>query len=151
MANATGKRGVYRPEFAKQAAKLCELGATDQDLADFFGVIERTITNWKNEKPGFAKAINEAKAQADARVVKSLYQRALGYSHKATKFFQHDGEILEKDYIEQYPPDTTACIYWTKNRMPKEWRDRQEVEHDVTKDLAEALAEARKRTNANRG
>lgn len=150
MANATGKRGVYKPEFAAQAAKLCRLGATNKDLADFFGVIEKSIDNWISKYPKFAATVQAAKDEADARVIKSLYQRAIGYSHPAVKIFNNDGQPMVVPYTEYYPPDTTACIYWTKNRMPKEWRDRQEVEHGVTKDLAETLSAARKRVNADR-
>lgn len=147
MANRAGRKDVYRPEFAAQAEKLCKLGATNKDLANFFDVIEKTIANWKQKHSKFSAALDAGKAEADAKVVKSLYQRAIGYSHEAVKIFNDSGRPLIVPYTEHYPPDTTACIYWTKNRMPDEWRDRQEVEHGVTKDLAESLAAARKRVN----
>lgn len=71
----------YQPAFAEQAAKLCRLGATDKDLADFFHVTERTLNTWKKQIPGFLQALNGGKVMADAEVADRLYQRALGYTH----------------------------------------------------------------------
>lgn len=80
-------------------------------------------------------------------VSKRLYSRALGYSHKATKIFLRagDSEPTLVEYTEHYPPDTTACIFWLKNRQPRKWRDRQEIEHDISEDFAEKLIRARER------
>lgn len=36
--------------------------------------------------------------------------------------------VIVKQTIKHYPPDTTACIYWTKNRMPERWRDVRQTE-----------------------
>jgi hypothetical protein len=51
-----GRPSDYKPEFADQAAKLCRLGATDQEIADFFGKDERTINRWKIDHPDFCQA-----------------------------------------------------------------------------------------------
>jgi hypothetical protein len=136
-----GRPTLYKKTFAAQAAKLCSLGATDADLADFFEVSIRTVERWRSEHEEFCRAVKEAKEAADARVERSLYQRALGYSHDAVKIMQNGGDIIEAKYREHYPPDTTAAIFWLKNRRPKDWRDKQEVEHDVGGTLA-ALVEA---------
>ena len=65
-------------------------------------------------------------------VASRLYNRAIGYSCKATKFATSDGRITDqKEYIEHYPPDTTAAIFWLKNRQPEKWRDRKEVDTNV--------------------
>lgn len=68
---------------------------------------------------------------ADANVGRALYQRACGYSHKAVKIFADMKTGAEKivPYIEHYPPDTVACIFWLKNRRPDLWRDMSRVEH----------------------
>ncbi len=34
-------------------------------------------------------------------------------------------------YEEVHAPDTTACIFWLKNRKPAEWRDKQDVEMNI--------------------
>jgi hypothetical protein len=126
-----GQPSAYRPEFVDQARKLCHLGATDAELADFFGVTEMTVNNWKKAHPEFAVALLEAKSEADAKVVHALYRRALGYEHPAVKIAADPktGDHIAVPYIEHYPPDTTACIFWLKNRQKRDWRDKQEVEH----------------------
>jgi hypothetical protein len=120
----------YQPEFPAQAAKLCKLGATDRELADFFEVVESTIYLWKTEHPEFSEALKRGKDESDARVEQSLYRRALGYSHDAVKIFHEKGEDTPVivPYVEHYAPDTVACIFWLKNRQPEKWRDKTDTE-----------------------
>ncbi|UHC16054.1 hypothetical protein LRS73_26845 [Methylobacterium currus] len=141
---ANGRPSSYREPFAKQAEKLCALGATDDDLADFFEVSVRTVLRWKVEFPAFCQALKDGKAGADDRVERSLYQRAVGYSHDAEKIMQHQGEVVRAAYREHYPPDTTAAIFWLKNRRPEQWRDKVAHEHkgEITIVLDKVDAEA---------
>lgn len=129
-----GRPSKYDPAYCEQARKLCRLGATDLEIADFFGVSVTTLYRWKNDKPEFCEALKEAKAEADARVEESLYHRATGYSHDAEKIFNNSGEIVRAKYREHYPPDTTAMIFWLKNRQPERWRDKQENETTLKAD-----------------
>lgn len=119
-----GRPSKYDSKFCEHARKLCLLGATDQNLADFFEVDVSTINNWKIDHPEFFESLKAGKASADADVAASLYHRAMGYSHKAVKMFQYEGCVISEQYDEHYPPDTTACIFWLKNRRPDIWRDR---------------------------
>ena len=123
-----GVKSTYKPEYAEQARKLCLLGATDKELADFFERTESTINNWKKAHPDFLDSIKRGREIADGDVADRLYRRAMGYSHKAVKIFNDQGAPLEVEYTEHYPPDTTACIFWLKNRQKGKWRDKQEVE-----------------------
>ncbi len=83
-----GRPTSYRPEYAEQALKLCRLGATDKELADFFEVAESTVNLWKIEHPEFSESLKAGKAQADAEVADKLFKRATGYSHSAVKIMQ---------------------------------------------------------------
>ena len=135
-----GKRGrpsKYSPELDAQAFKLGKFGVTDAQLAEFFGVSESTVGQWKLDYPTFSGALKAGKDYADGRVVQSLYRRATGYNHPAVKIFcdAKTGEVTRADYTEHYPPDTTAGIFWLKNRKKGEWRDRHEVEHDASDNL----------------
>lgn len=121
----TGRPSSYRPEYVEQAAKLCLLGATDKQMADFFEVSEVTFNAWKKEHPDFLKSLKENKEIADAQVASSLFNRALGYSHNEDDIRAVNGEIVITPTIKHYPPDTTACIFWLKNRQPKLWREKQ--------------------------
>lgn len=125
-----GRPTKYKPEYVEQAKKLTQLGATDQQVASFFNVHVDTVFEWKARHPEFSEALKMGKAEMDAAVEQSLLRRALGYSLPAVKIMQHEGIPIEVPYTEHYPPDTTACIFWLKNRKPKEWRDR--VEKEIT-------------------
>lgn len=118
----------FKPEYASQAEKLCKLGATDEDLADFFSVSIRTIANWKSGQPEFLQALKAGKDEADDRVERSLYQKAVGYTHDAVHFSSFQGMVTETPYRAHVPPDTTAMIFWLKNRRPDQWRDKREQE-----------------------
>jgi hypothetical protein len=65
---------------------------------------------------------------ADANVGKSLYDRAMGYSHPEDKIFVHNGETIIVPTTKHYPPDTASAIFWLKNRQPAKWRDTQNIE-----------------------
>ena len=123
-----GRPTSYKPEYDEQARKLCLLGAIDTDLADFFNVVEKTIYNWKDDQPSFLQAIKDGKQLANANVADRLYKRATGYSHAEDKIFNNQGEEMIVPTTKHYAPDTTACIFWLKNRAPEQWRDKQEIE-----------------------
>jgi hypothetical protein len=125
----------YKPEYNAQAEKLCKLGATDKELADFFEVEEGTINNWKSTHPEFLMSIKNGKTLADANVAERLYQRALGFEHpseeiKVISNGQGEGsDVVRVPVTKVYPPDTVAAIFWLKNRQKSKWRDKQDIEH----------------------
>lgn len=117
----------YRSQFCKPARALCERGATDPELANYFGVSLSAINDWKLKHKEFSNATKGGKEKADNEVEKSLYLRALGYSHPDVHISAYEGDITTTDITKHYPPSELACIFWLKNRKPKEWRDKQEV------------------------
>ena len=129
MVKSKGKGGrpsKYRDDFPESARKLCEIfGATDNQLAEFLSVTQKTIDNWKEVYPEFFQSLKLGKDVADNKVEQSLYKRANGYMKLAEKFDRDGNPVMLQ---EELPPETTACIFWLKNRRPKEWRDRQEVD-----------------------
>lgn len=127
-----GRRSAYQPEYARIAGQLALLGATDAEIAAALGVTERTVNNWKRQHVEFLSALKEGKLLADAEVARSLYQRALGYSHEDVHISNFQGEITVTPLVKHYPPDTVAAIFWLKNRQPEKWRDRIEQQADVT-------------------
>lgn len=130
----------YKPEYANQAAVACKLGATDQDLSELFSVSRSTINLWKIEFPEFSDALKAPKEIADSRVERSLYQRAIGYSHEEDDIRVVDNQIVVTPTIKHYPPDTTACIFWLKNRMPEQYRANPEDGGSGSDKLAESLS-----------
>lgn len=123
-----GRPTKFKAEFVKQAEKLCALGATDIELADFFGVDVRTLHRWKSEHDKFCHSIKVGKEIADDRVERSLFARANGYEHDEVDIRVVNQVIVQTPIRKFYPPDTTAAIFWLKNRKPKEWRETKAVE-----------------------
>lgn len=131
----------YKPEYNKQAYKLCLLGYTDAELAEFFEVCEDTIHNWKKEYPEFFESVNAGKNIADAEVAESFLKRAKGYRYEEVTYEkivlednkeeEIDSELYKKKVVvKELPPDAGAALNWLKNRQPKKWRDK--VEHGLT-------------------
>lgn len=124
-----GRPTAYKTEYIEQAQKLSKMGATDAEMAEFFGVAISTLNLWKIKHPEFSEALSAGKEIADKRVVSSLYQRAMGYSHPDVDIRVIEGQIVQTELIKHYPPDTTAMIFWLKNRDPSNWRDKTDIEH----------------------
>lgn len=140
---AGGRPTKYQTAYAEGARRLAMLGATDQEVADFYEVDVATIYRWKIAHREFCEALSAGKELADARVERSLYQRAIGYDQQAVKIFMPAGrdDPVYAEYRERIAPDTTAAIFWLKNRKPREWRDRQEVDASMTINIARADAD----------
>lgn len=131
---------VKAPELVRQLALL---GATEEEIAAAFGVSRRTITNWEQQHDAFRAALLEGRIAADALVGQRLFERALGYSHPEDKIFYDSktGETVVHETTKHYPPDTTAAIFWLKNRRPNEWRDKKEVTGNLSIIASEPLTE----------
>jgi len=125
---AGGRPTDYKPEYAIQAEKLCKLAATDIEIADFFEVDVRTIYRWKEAHEEFCHALKTGKDLADERVERSLFSRATGYEHDEVDIRVVNGEIVKTPIRKYYPPDTTAGIFWLKNRRKDQWREMKAVE-----------------------
>lgn len=127
-----GAKSTYQDKYALQAQRACEAGFTDQELADLLGVSVQTINRWKHEHKEFALALKVGKEPANERVARSLFARATGYEHDEVDIKVVAGEIVQTPIRKYYPPDTTAAIFWLKNRRPDEWRDKTVQEVTVT-------------------
>lgn len=132
----------------EQLKKLILKGFTDKEVSDFYGVKEVTLNNWKKEHPEFFKSLKDWKIEADEKVEKSLYQRAIGYEFDEITYEKSNtgglgikisgGEVQDVKHVDTYKtkivtkqlaPDVTACIFWLKNRQSAQWREKHEVEH----------------------
>ena len=107
-----------------QLYKLALLGATDEQIADFFNISRATLSNYKAQDKTFLDTLKKGKIMADAEVAESLRHRALGYSHQETKFVVVNGDVQQFEVTKHYPPDTAAAIFWLKNRQRDRWKDK---------------------------
>lgn len=145
-----GRPTDYRDEYVERVANLALNGATDAEIADDLGVSISTLYNWRAKHPAFLQAMKYGKSQADDRVERSFYLRAVGYERDAVKVsFDKDGNPLYAPYREVVAPDPAAAQFWLKNRRPEEWKERVEMTRPDDP-LAELLAEMRKQHEADK-
>lgn len=130
----------FKADYIAQAEKLCRLGATDIEVADFLEVDVRTLYRWKGENEAFCQALKSGKEVSDERVERSLFARATGYEHDEVDIRVVAGQIVQTPIRKYYPPDTTAAIFWLKNRKPGDWRDKTEQSVSVQMSVADELA-----------
>lgn len=122
-----GRPTKYRSAFARKMAVAASLGGTDAQMAEMLGVSTDSITRWKQKHPEFCGSLKAGKDAADDQVEASLFHRARGYSHPDVHVSNYQGEITVTPITKHYPPDATSCIFWLKNRRPREWRERHEL------------------------
>lgn len=126
-ARTVGRPSDYRLEFCKTAADLAGAGATDEEIAQALDIHPSTLYRWFAAHPEFREAVKLGKEAADDRVERSLYHRAVGYTHEAVKIMQYEGSPVLVRYTEHVAPDPGAAFNWLKNRRPADWRDRKEL------------------------
>ena len=129
-----GRPSKLTPQLAVKIFDLSRHGLTDKVIARTLDVTERSITNWKSSTEFFL-SLKAAKKDVDSRVEESLSRRALG-------FVGPDGHY--------YPPETTACIFWLKNRQPQDWRDRIPELANIADSISSALQMMRRHEERTR-
>lgn len=135
-----GRPSKYQEAYNDQAYKLALLGATDEELADFFEVNPDTIYEWQNRHPKFSESIKDGKTKADYSVAHKLYDKALGaewIEEQAFKVkkeaYDDQGRKLTSEEIvtvpvkKTSPPDTQAISLWLRNRKADRWKDKIEA------------------------
>ena len=127
-------------------------GLIDEQIAHNMGIAYSTFRDWCGKFPALSAALKKGKAPVDIEVENALLKRALGQIVKVKKpiKLKHKGQIPGKGLIEEerieyaeeevyIPPDTTAQIFWLKNRKPGRWRDKVESAPDAGNELLESL------------
>ena len=121
-----------------------EDGLTDEQIAVRIGITTSTLYDWKNKYSEFSEALKRGKEVVDIEVENALLKRALGYDYTEERVERsQDGgkkSIKTVQTVKHIPPDTTAQIFWLKNRRPDRWRDKQQIEHSGTLEVENPLA-----------
>jgi len=142
-----GPKSSCTEEVIQEAYRLCLLGSTNEQMAEWFGKDKTTIDHWYATQPEFRQAVDQGRKHADGKVAEALYKTALGYEHRAIKFFKinHTEEFLDDEgkvvkrvktqkikkvpYTKKYKPDTKAAEKFLGVRNRKTWGQADKVEH----------------------
>jgi hypothetical protein len=107
-------------------------GATDEIICKKLNIAQSTFYKYKNEHLEFADALKKGKEDIDIKVENALLKRALGYAYEevikenVVDVEGNEGLKVTKIVRKQMAPDTTAQIFWLKNRRPELWRDKHD-------------------------
>lgn len=111
-------------------------GLVDEQIAQNMGINVSTLYDYKKKYPEISESLKRGKEVTDIKVENALLKRALGYDYEESTYEEKYNEttqcyeqVLTKTVIKHVQPDTTAQIFWLKNRKPNVWRDKQEIEH----------------------
>lgn len=111
-------------------------GLVDEQIAQNMGINVSTLYDYKKKYPEISESLKRGKEVTDIKVENALLKRALGYDYEESTYEAKYNEttqcyeqVLTKTVIKHVQPDTTAQIFWLKNRKPNVWRDKQEIEH----------------------
>lgn len=102
-------------------------GLTMEQIADNLGVGVANFYKYQNENEELKEALKNGREVIDVMVENALLKAALGYDYREEELNKITGEPIELRKVAH--PNTTALIFWLKNRKPAQWRDKQELEH----------------------
>lgn len=114
-------------------------GLTDEQIASNMGITRKTLAEWKNKYGDICDTLKRGKAVVDIQVENALLKRALGYSYdevtreRVLDYDPSTGQVvgshmeITKTVKKEVQGDTTAQIFWLKNRRPEQWRDKRDV------------------------
>ena len=118
-------------------------GLTYEQIAKNMNIDVTTLREWRKKESTISFALKKGKEVADYEVENALFKRALGYKYDEITY---ENGIETKRITKEVAPDTTAQIYWLKNRKPDKWRDKivdTENEEAIT-NASEILVKIRK-------
>lgn len=109
------------------------MGWSVREIADELGISVTTLYTWSDNYPEFWNAFKGGREERDERVVNALYAKAVGFDYVEQQAFKvktgENEEAVEVVDVKRHnPADNTAMIFWLKNRRPKDWNDRQQIE-----------------------
>ena len=107
----------YKEDFNEITYRYCLLGKTNDEIAKLLEIGNSTFCRWLKLYPKFWQAVYDGREFADAQVVASLFRRSIGFTDKTGTY---------------HPPDPRSIQFWLKNRQRKQWREKHEIEIDMT-------------------
>jgi hypothetical protein len=109
-------------------------GSTDEEMFNALGVSKDTYYKWKKEKPEFREAIKKGKYESNGEILNSAFKQASGYYQSVTEPMKVRDvmgaeEIQLITYDKFIPANNTMAIFMLKNRMPAQYKDKQDINH----------------------
>ena len=143
-----GRKSRY-DEFVKpylnQITEWARSGATEKEICDALGVAQSTFYEYKKQFSELSNALRTGRQTVILNVKAALYKKAIGFEYEEMEGVKKEGKVVSTRIFKRYsPPDTTAAAMLLRN-YEEEWRDKDSVQTDLTRqeiEIKKALAEA---------
>ena len=118
-------------------------GLTDEQIASNMGINVATLYTWKNKYNEISESLKRGKEVVDTLVENAMLKRALGYEYEEVSEKYEMGILTERKVTKkQVVPDTTAQIFWLKNRKASIWRDKAHIDSEKEFERVDKLIES---------
>lgn len=118
-------------------------GLTDEQIAKNMGIKKSTFYDWLKKYPDISESLKKGKAPVDFEVENALYKRAVGFKYEEIETVEEEVDGVFKTRVKRTQktalPDTSAIIFWLKNRKPEQWRKMNPVIENKLKAETEKL------------
>lgn len=124
-------KGKYAEWLTDDALKKLEAwardGLTDEQIAARMGISVSTLYEWRKKYSEISESLKKGKEVVDIEVENALLKRALGYTYNEVTHERVGDQLIPTKIVKkEMPPDTTAQIFWLKNRKPEQWSDKKD-------------------------
>lgn len=124
---AGGRKSKYNDEILERVKAYARDGLTEKEMCAKLRISQSTFTEWKTKFPALSAALKESKEVVDNLVVGALLKRALGFEYDEIHEIDAPEGHTSKTIRKMVVPDTTAQIFWLKNRRPDLWRENKDT------------------------
>jgi hypothetical protein len=131
-----GAPSKFQEKMLDQVFEMALLGLTDVQMAKVLGIADSTFSNYKNDYPQFLEALTRGKEEADGKVARAMYNRAIGVIIKE-EALTRDGDVVTLH--KELPSDTAAAKHWLSNRQRALWANNGESTITTTTPLVITL------------
>lgn len=121
-------------------------GMTNEEMYNALGVSKDVFYKWQRENEGFKNALMKGKFDSNGEILNAAFRQATGYVMPVTEpfkvktwkefkgedgktFFEEAEEIVDHTYMKYFPPNSTMGIFMLKNRLPADYKDKQDINH----------------------
>ncbi len=118
-----GRPMEYQKAHDEKAFEMALLGLTDVQISKIIGIDESTLNVWKEQHPSFLESLTQGREEADAKVARAMYKRALGVTI-TEEALTRDGDVVK--LRKELPSDTAAAKHWLANRQRGRWSNNGE-------------------------
>lgn len=141
MARRAVRYETHVEPYLDKIEEMAKEHATEKEIAEALGIGASTLRKWKNEHQALAGALVVDYKKTNKEALGAFYRRVTGYTYTETTRELVDGELkVTKEVDKTVPPDVSAGQFWLSNKMPEDFKNKQEISGNITTKKLEDFA-----------